>query len=57
MCINCTRNTAGINCVTCIDGFFRPKGVKYAFFFMKYYFGFFRLRCITGKNNCDCFFK
>ena len=57
MCINCTRNTAGINCETCIDGFFRPKGVKYAFFFMKYYFGFFRLRCITGKNNCDCFFK
>ncbi|XP_012516246.1 PREDICTED: laminin subunit alpha-2 [Propithecus coquereli] len=28
VCINCTQNTAGINCETCIDGFFRPKGVK-----------------------------
>ncbi|XP_073931083.1 laminin subunit alpha-2 isoform X3 [Castor canadensis] len=27
VCINCTQNTAGINCETCIDGFFRPKGV------------------------------
>ncbi|XP_054414121.2 laminin subunit alpha-2 isoform X3 [Pongo abelii] len=28
VCINCTQNTAGINCETCIDGFFRPKGVS-----------------------------
>ncbi|KAJ8797402.1 hypothetical protein J1605_017630 [Eschrichtius robustus] len=28
VCINCTRNTAGINCETCIDGFFRPKGIS-----------------------------
>uniref|UniRef100_A0A8B9XKA2 Laminin subunit alpha-2 n=1 Tax=Bos mutus grunniens TaxID=30521 RepID=A0A8B9XKA2_BOSMU len=28
VCINCTRNTAGINCETCVDGFFRPKGVS-----------------------------
>ncbi|XP_063120700.1 laminin subunit alpha-2 isoform X4 [Rattus norvegicus] len=28
VCINCTHNTAGINCETCIDGFFRPKGVS-----------------------------
>ncbi|KAM7136527.1 laminin subunit alpha-2 isoform 5-T5 [Molossus nigricans] len=27
VCINCTQNTAGINCETCINGFFRPKGV------------------------------
>uniref|UniRef100_A0A8D0L6L7 Laminin subunit alpha-2 n=1 Tax=Sphenodon punctatus TaxID=8508 RepID=A0A8D0L6L7_SPHPU len=27
VCINCTRHTAGINCETCIDGYFRPKGV------------------------------
>lgn len=42
VCINCTQNTAGINCETCADGFFRPKGVKYAFFFspMKCYFFF-----------------
>lgn len=38
VCINCTQNTAGINCETCIDGFFRSKGVKYAFSFMKCYF-------------------
>ncbi|XP_016060358.1 PREDICTED: laminin subunit alpha-2 [Miniopterus natalensis] len=28
VCINCTQNTAGINCETCIDGFFRGKGVS-----------------------------
>ncbi|XP_045698619.1 laminin subunit alpha-2 isoform X5 [Phyllostomus hastatus] len=28
VCINCTHNTAGINCETCVDGFFRPKGVS-----------------------------
>uniref|UniRef100_A0A8C5PW47 Laminin subunit alpha 2 n=1 Tax=Leptobrachium leishanense TaxID=445787 RepID=A0A8C5PW47_9ANUR len=28
VCINCTSNTAGINCETCIDGFYRPKGVS-----------------------------
>ncbi|OCT80167.1 hypothetical protein XELAEV_18026982mg [Xenopus laevis] len=27
VCINCTSNTAGINCETCIDRFYRPKGV------------------------------
>uniref|UniRef100_A0A8C5LFF2 Laminin subunit alpha-2 n=1 Tax=Jaculus jaculus TaxID=51337 RepID=A0A8C5LFF2_JACJA len=28
VCINCTQNTAGINCETCIDRFFRPRGVS-----------------------------
>ncbi|XP_045355489.1 laminin subunit alpha-2 isoform X5 [Leopardus geoffroyi] len=28
VCVNCTQNTAGINCETCVDGFFRPKGVS-----------------------------
>uniref|UniRef100_A0A6I8PFI4 Laminin subunit alpha-2 n=1 Tax=Ornithorhynchus anatinus TaxID=9258 RepID=A0A6I8PFI4_ORNAN len=28
VCINCTKNTTGINCESCIDGFFRPKGVS-----------------------------
>lgn len=28
VCINCTQNTAGINCETCIEGFFRAKGVS-----------------------------
>ncbi|KAM4693155.1 laminin subunit alpha-2 isoform 1-T1 [Discoglossus pictus] len=27
VCVNCSRNTAGINCETCIDRFYRPKGV------------------------------
>uniref|UniRef100_A0A8B9U8R8 Laminin subunit alpha-2 n=1 Tax=Anas zonorhyncha TaxID=75864 RepID=A0A8B9U8R8_9AVES len=27
VCVNCTRHTDGINCETCVDGYFRPKGV------------------------------
>ncbi|XP_072711933.1 laminin subunit alpha-2 [Ciconia boyciana] len=27
VCVNCTSHTGGINCETCIDGYFRPKGV------------------------------
>uniref|UniRef100_A0A8C3JKK0 Laminin subunit alpha-2 n=1 Tax=Calidris pygmaea TaxID=425635 RepID=A0A8C3JKK0_9CHAR len=27
VCVNCTNHTGGINCETCIDGYFRPKGV------------------------------
>ncbi|XP_061234265.1 laminin subunit alpha-2 isoform X6 [Neopsephotus bourkii] len=27
VCVNCTSYTDGINCETCIDGYFRPKGV------------------------------
>ncbi|XP_068794358.1 laminin subunit alpha-2 isoform X2 [Struthio camelus] len=27
VCVNCTSHTDGINCETCIDGYFRPKGV------------------------------
>ncbi|NXI45933.1 LAMA2 protein, partial [Galbula dea] len=27
VCVNCTSHTSGINCETCIDGYFRPKGV------------------------------
>ncbi|XP_043920288.1 laminin subunit alpha-2 isoform X4 [Protopterus annectens] len=28
VCTNCANNTAGINCETCKDGFFRPQGVS-----------------------------
>lgn len=28
VCVNCTRHTDGINCETCVDGYFRPKGVN-----------------------------
>ncbi|KAG8444246.1 hypothetical protein GDO86_009434 [Hymenochirus boettgeri] len=27
VCINCLSNTAGINCETCVDRYYRPKGV------------------------------
>ncbi|NWI15207.1 LAMA2 protein, partial [Crypturellus soui] len=27
VCVNCTGHTDGINCETCVDGYFRPKGV------------------------------
>ncbi|XP_068533568.1 laminin subunit alpha-2 isoform X1 [Anas acuta] len=27
VCVNCTKHTDGINCETCVDGYFRPKGV------------------------------
>ncbi|XP_078073116.1 laminin subunit alpha-1 [Mustelus asterias] len=28
VCVNCTNNTAGINCETCTDGFYRPHKVS-----------------------------
>ncbi|KAJ8010618.1 hypothetical protein DPEC_G00076940 [Dallia pectoralis] len=28
VCINCTQNTAGVNCESCADGFFRPHQVS-----------------------------
>ncbi|KAF4796257.1 Laminin subunit alpha-2 [Turdus rufiventris] len=27
VCVNCSGYTSGINCETCLDGYFRPKGV------------------------------
>ncbi|KAJ8270754.1 hypothetical protein GJAV_G00118850 [Gymnothorax javanicus] len=28
VCIGCSRNTAGVNCQSCVDGYFRPNGVR-----------------------------
>ncbi|CAB1342824.1 unnamed protein product, partial [Coregonus sp. 'balchen'] len=28
VCVGCTRNTAGVNCQTCADGYYRPTGVS-----------------------------
>ncbi|KAJ8385914.1 hypothetical protein AAFF_G00178760 [Aldrovandia affinis] len=28
VCLMCARNTAGVNCQTCADGYFRPSGVR-----------------------------
>lgn len=33
VCVNCSANTAGINCETCTDGYYRPQWVQYLLFF------------------------
>lgn len=30
VCVGCRDNTAGINCQTCVPGFYRPSGVRVA---------------------------
>uniref|UniRef100_A0A8C4X7A7 Laminin, alpha 1 n=1 Tax=Erpetoichthys calabaricus TaxID=27687 RepID=A0A8C4X7A7_ERPCA len=49
VCINCTQNTAGINCETCIDGFYRAHKVKTTLTFIG------RDRCFgLGCQPCKC---
>ena len=28
VCIGCLQNTMGVNCETCVDGYYRPHGVR-----------------------------
>ena len=28
VCVNCQDNTMGLNCETCIDGYYRPLGIE-----------------------------
>lgn len=46
VCINCASHTEGINCETCIDGYFRPKEVKYALPFPLY------ISCSSSHHLC-----
>lgn len=39
VCLGCSDNTGGINCQSCIDGYYRPSGVSFLLILSEKLFG------------------
>lgn len=48
VCLGCSDNTGGINCQSCVDGYYRPSGVSFLLFLSEKGSG---PHCATSKSN------
>ncbi|NXI93468.1 LAMA1 protein, partial [Psophia crepitans] len=56
VCLNCSQHTAGINCETCADGYFRPHKVRFGKYHSNVLLNYSTMMCISAPCNYTWFF-